>query len=96
MSTDNGLTIAMTLFGVTVTSMFIVLNIYKPSALIAFTFLYLVVYSVLVISLLNNYKKSFGKENTHYTLNWYISFLNIFMGVVMFALYFIMPSRRDT
>lgn len=93
-SNSPGLTIFITLLGVVISSVFIIMNIYKPNSLIAVVFLYMVIYSVMMILLLNNYQDKFGSNNLHFTLNWYISYFNMFLGITMFGLYFYLSDRR--
>lgn len=77
-------------FAIAISSLFVLLNIYKPNALIAILSLYMIMYSAFVLVFLINYKKNFS-NNMHYDFNWYSSVYNMILGVVMFALYFLIP-----
>lgn len=94
MADNPTLNIMMIFFGVAISSLFIILNIYKPNALIAVAFLYLVLYSIMVLTLLNSYKKAFN-DNMHYTIDWYASYFNIILGIAMLLLYYFISSKQS-
>lgn len=87
------LNVSLILFGVIISTMFVLLNIYKPQALIALICLYLVIYSVMVLIFLNNHEKVLN-NNSHYDINWYASIYNVFLGVTMFAMYFFLTRQN--